>query len=191
MKIFDHRRWQVSDGRRSCVRHSYQSDSGSGPSQKTINNRLGDQNYLTRSTKKNILDIPADEVLSPTSKSSRSDSRTSFGSIFDNAMKDKSMERVSMSGRNYFMSLMSKIILFLRSGHRYKVAGATSLLMTDQCDVPPLLVAPCQCLTPCPTPAVTDSSSQTHQRESILNPVFPLLLPLALSMNKIFTTKIL
>ena len=40
-------------------------------------------------------DIPCDEVLSPTSKSSRSDSRTSFGSIFDSPMKDKSMERVS------------------------------------------------------------------------------------------------
>ena len=44
-----------------------------------------------------LLDIPSDEMLSPTSKSSRSDSRTSFGSIFDSPLKDKSMERVSRS----------------------------------------------------------------------------------------------
>ena len=43
-----------------------------------------------------FLDIPSDEMMSPTSKSSRSDSRTSFGSIFDSPMKDKSMERVSL-----------------------------------------------------------------------------------------------
>ena len=43
-----------------------------------------------------FLDIPSDEMMSPTSKSSRSDSRTSFGSIFDSPMKDKSMERVRL-----------------------------------------------------------------------------------------------
>ena len=36
------------------------------------------------------------KVLSPTSKSSRSDSRTSFGSIFDSVVKDKSNDRVSI-----------------------------------------------------------------------------------------------
>ena len=46
------------------------------------------------SRKRSTTDIPAEEAVSPTSKSSRSDSRTSFGSIFDSPMKDKSMERV-------------------------------------------------------------------------------------------------
>lgn len=48
------------------------------------------------SRKRSTTDIPAEEALSPTSKSSRSDSRTSFGSIFDSPMKDKSMERVRL-----------------------------------------------------------------------------------------------
>jgi len=37
------------------------------------------------------------QVASPTSKSSRSDSRTSFGSIFETPAKEKSSERVSLS----------------------------------------------------------------------------------------------
>ena len=52
------------------------------------------------SRKRSTSDIPSEEVLSPTSKSSRSDSRTSFGSISDTMMKDKSMERVS--GKKFF-----------------------------------------------------------------------------------------
>jgi len=46
------------------------------------------------SRKRSTTDIPSEEALSPTSKSSRSDSRTSFGSIFDSPMKEKSMERI-------------------------------------------------------------------------------------------------
>ena len=66
-------------------------------------------------------DIPCDEVLSPTSKSSRSDSRTSFGSIFDSPMKDKSMERVSAglaAGLNnpFMIWMLMKVITIFGDG---------------------------------------------------------------------------
>ena len=51
--------------------------------------------------------------MSPTSKSSRSDSRTSFGSIFDNALKDKSMERVSQEQTRQNLFQRFKLILYI------------------------------------------------------------------------------
>jgi len=75
--------------------------------------------------RKRSTDIPSDEMMSPTSKSSRSDSRTSFGSIFDSPMKDKSMERVGspLQSHGSYESLDDI--------RRSSLAGGSSIAMLD------------------------------------------------------------
>ena len=106
-----------------------------------------------------FLDIPSDEMMSPTSKSSRSDSRTSFGSIFDSPMKDKSIERVRLvvvlTLRCLFLAYLFSFISLINSrlDLLYKVTKVTNLWTTSGDLL--WLEDPSLFWTLYPTPAVT------------------------------------